>query len=370
MWRRKKGRRKKRKKTPEHVLKGSMAHIAFSREHLLDGHSDIDFLPDHTLNNVNEEEPYLQNTVSVMKTGKRIDQVTFLQVMTAFEFQRDRFAATTTRLYKNATGLLYNTGNFILVGTPSKLEAHIVTIMYLIEIGRIKERIFARDVRTGRYCAIQFRPLSEMIKINPLKIANTVYKCHFEKDSISLDETYENNLGISSYQPESFPGLRIHGKEATLLAFNGGSNLILGIPDPNRIMFAYEELNTYRKKSMKTLRSKNALSNYYNDILTGVRNARGFRTRTTSEAYDREKFIYPKTRTKGTFVSSAETTRSSFPKKTNQHEKRVVNKHSHGTYSNCPNVIEDGLEQEVLDRLSYNCFIRGYEPLMTLLDSF
>jgi len=312
-----------------------MAHIAFSREHLLDGHSDIDFLPDHTLENVKEEEPYLQNTVSVMKTGKRIDQVTFLQVMTAFEFQRDRFAATTTRLYKNATGLLYNTGNFILVGTPSKLEAHIVTIMYLIEIGRIQERIFARDTRTGRYCAIQFRPLSEMIKINPLKIANTVYKCHFERDSISLDETYENNLGISSYQPESFPGLRIHGREA-----------------------------------MRTLRSKNALRNYLNDIYTGVRNARGFRVRTTSDFYDREKITFTRARPSSEFVSNVESNSQQIQEKTNRFEKRVVNKHSHGTYSNCPTVIEEGLEQEVLDRLGYNCFIRGYEPLMTLLDSF
>jgi len=187
---------------------------------------------------------------------------------------RHKFAATTLRFSKNATGLLYNTGNFIVVGTPSKLEAHIISIIYLLEIGRVRERVFVRD-NTGKNTNIQFQPLSRRIQKQPLHIANTVHKCYFEPKHIFLDEIYRNNQEITSYAPETFPGPRIHGKEATYLVFQGGSCLILGIPDTNRLMHAYEELREKIIESSETKESMDILSKYISERQDNIRNLDG-----------------------------------------------------------------------------------------------
>jgi len=239
-------------------------------------------------------EPRLQNTVSVIDLRTFFDQICFCQVSYNFEFLLHKFAATTLRLTippsenlsKKETGLLYNTGKFIVVGSTSELEAKVVSILYLNEIGRIKERVFKKNETrinsdgmsislgkknktSGYYSDIKYVPISRRINCGRMGTYNTVYKCYFEPEKIFLDDIYINNQEFTRYSPEAFPGVRIHGELATYLVFQRGVCLILGLSNTKNLMDAYWELRNYIEDAAIKKKSRDVISRYMWELNSG-----------------------------------------------------------------------------------------------------
>ena len=226
----------------------------------------IPYIPTHTLENVDPHEPILQNTVSVQNTKLRVDQTEISMAMCPFEHQNQKFAATTIRLLENGTVLLYKTGKFIVVGTPSYDVAHINANHYLQQIGNVRKRIFVINSK-GKVESIQFLSISVLMdKLFPdgcpeMKIQNTVFKCEFKEEDIFLNELQHNTQEFSAYVPESFPGVRITGKRCTFLVFQQGSCLILGLKTSG-LHKSKMELLGYITRAKQTRIYRNELGRY------------------------------------------------------------------------------------------------------------
>ena len=222
----------------------------------------IEFTPEQTLHSVDPYAPNLQNTVSVINTKTPFQHRPFVECFKECEFLLHKFAATTFRIEKGATALLYNTGKLICVGSRTLIESKIVSTKYLGELGRVKERKFIKDPKTDEIVDITFQSISERIQCNHVDTENTDYKCCFKQKEIYLNELQQNNPEIMQYSPEAFPGGRIHGQYATYLVFQEGCCLILGISDPKNLPLAYEEIHALIKESILTKKSRDKVSKY------------------------------------------------------------------------------------------------------------
>ena len=296
-----------------------------------------------------EEEEYkapsLQNSVSVVNLGTTFNENHFSQVMQCFEFLRHKFAATTFRLTtppmtpnfsKKATGLLYLTGNFIIVGATSKVEANVIYSIYRQQIGKIRKRVFEKD-ENGKYTNIKFVPLSRLIKAGEMKTPNTVYKTNFDQKKIYLDEIWRMNQEITRYSPEAFPGARIHGKDATFLIFQEGACLILGLRDTTSPKSAYLEMKNYIDESYK---SKKNFREPFSLYLWKLDNS-------SDETSGKSQTVKRKVTSK----------RDNVKRDLNNFEKRLSDHYSSYNYVNTTKKIEDGLENKYRDTIDLDDFV-------------
>jgi len=218
------------------------------------------------------EKPQMQNVVCVMDMHRTFDEVTVCSNVEPADYVRHKFAAMTVRLLTYATGLVYTTGKFIGVGTFSELATRLVGIMYMHDIGRVRERSFRRDDE-GRINGILFRPISNGIRANEMHMVNTVFKFRFGAERVYLDEIHKNTLAFSAFSPEAFPGVRIRGKTATFTVFQNGWCLILGLSNAADVHKAHKEVARYISDAHRTHRSSAVLSKYIWQRTHGVARA-------------------------------------------------------------------------------------------------
>ncbi|MHA1682575.1 MAG: hypothetical protein ACTSUE_16680 [Promethearchaeota archaeon] len=318
--------------------------------------TEILFKPKNKLEDTDYFTPILHNTVSVMNTQKGFDQGILSQEMEYFEFIQHKFAAITVRPLQNATLLLYITGKFIVVGTSSLLEARLIPIIYLSEVGKVRERRFIRN-KDDKIVDVEYYPISRKIRYGDTKLVNTVYKCWVEPKSIFLNEIHKNNQESVSYSPEAFPAPVIRGNVATYLVFQNGYCLILGLPNPTKktLMQAYEELISYINEAARTKEDWNVISTHIWKLNKADLLRQFQKNQCEGEGGKRRKAIsFPDSR-----VGS-----SSRRKKKNNFEKRLTDHYGFGSYQRTDKSIDDGLHPNVLHRMRLDNFGRRLSFLL------
>lgn len=303
----------------------------------------IPFVPLHTLENTDYETPRLQNTVSVIDTKTKVDQTEISQVLCSFEHVRDKFAAMTLRFMETGTGLYYTTGKFILVGTPSEYGTHVKSNIYLMEIGKVRTKKFIFD-KNGNVIDIQMFSVSQKMKERPrLSIENTVFKCHFNKDDIFLDELHKNTQEISAYAPESFPGVRIKEKECSFLVFQQGCCLILGLQNSSGLKKAYQKLKFYIEQAKRTKESANVIKKYIWEQNNKPRRNKNKKL---------ELMQLKKTKK----MKEQRITENRKRSKNENFQQRLMNRYDSGKFIHTEKTLQDGIEEEVCHSLSLDDF--------------
>jgi len=226
-----------------------------------DEEEEMEYVPNFCVKSPEDLPPQMQNVVCVMDMKRNFDEVLVCQNIESSDYVRHKFAAMTVRLLRYATGLVYTTGKFIGVGTFSELATRLVGIMYMTEIGKVREREFVRG-EDGRIKGFLFRPISNGIRSNEMHLVNTVFKFTVDSSTVHLDEIHRNTLEFSAFSPEAFPGVRIHGKSATFIVFQNGWCLILGLSNAEDSKKAAEEVRAYVEEAERTHQSSNVLSKY------------------------------------------------------------------------------------------------------------
>jgi len=301
------------------------------------------------------EKPQMQNVVCVMDMHRKFDEVVVCSSIEPADYVRHKFAAMTVRLLTYATGLVYTTGKFIGVGTFSELATRLVGIMYMNDIGRVRERSFRRDDE-GRIDGIFFRPISNGIRANEMHMVNTVFKFRFGASRVYLDEIHKNTLAFSAFSPEAFPGVRIRGKTATFTVFQNGWCLILGLSNAADVQKAHAEVARYISDAHRTHRSSNVLSKYIWQRTHGV--APATETREEAEAgaaYD------PSVDKSGHGFFSGERSAmvgSSTARGSENFERRLTDHYAWGSYVSAEDFATHILMPKVRERVQLADFVR------------
>lgn len=225
--------------------------------------------------NENRIYPRLVNSVIVIDLGDEsdLDVSCLSQISNFFELLRFKFAAKTMRILippdnpkvsKKTTGLVYETGRFILVGSTSKEHASTMCSIYMNELGKIRRRVYIRD-KNGKITGIKHVRLARTMKIVKKKTSNTVYKTDFNPDDIHLDEIWRENSEFTQFSREAFQGPRIHGKNATFLIFQKGCCLVLGLCGEDKLDDAYKEICGYVDSSKKLKSFMDSFNEYLDE---------------------------------------------------------------------------------------------------------
>ena len=288
-----------------------------------------------------ESEPQLMNSVNVVNLGTHFGENHFTQVLVNFEYIKFKFAATTLRIRippmnkdwnKKTTGLLYVSGNFIIVGATSEIEAKVTYAMYMSEIGKIRKRVFEKD-QVGKINNVKFIPLSRFIKPDNIKTPNTVYKTFVNPKDIHLNEIHKIRPDITQYAPEIFPGTRSKFKNATYSIFQPGKCLILGLRNFTKILKdADQELKNLVKEAKE---SKENLRDPLNRYIWELENI--------DEKVDKKKLkIKPFKKRKN---------------KIKEFEKRLKEVYDFGICIKTKKKVEDGIENKYRDTVTMSDFI-------------
>lgn len=167
-------------------------------------------------------EPKLQNIVSTVNLGCKLDLKRIALHARNAEYNPKRFAAVIMRIREpRTTALIFSSGKMVCTGAKSEDES------------RLAARKYARIVQKLGFEA----------KFLDFKIQNMVGSCDV-KFPIRLEGLVLTHSQFSSYEPELFPGLiyRMVKPRIVLLIFVSGKVVLTGAKVRNEILEAFENI--------------------------------------------------------------------------------------------------------------------------------
>lgn len=167
-------------------------------------------------------EPKLQNIVSTVNLGCKLDLKKIALHARNAEYNPKRFAAVIMRIREpRTTALIFSSGKMVCTGAKSEDES------------RLAARKYARIVQKLGFDA----------KFLDFKIQNMVGSCDV-KFPIRLEGLVLTHSQFSSYEPELFPGLiyRMLKPRIVLLIFVSGKVVLTGAKVRNEILEAFENI--------------------------------------------------------------------------------------------------------------------------------
>lgn len=167
-------------------------------------------------------EPKLQNIVSTVNLGCKLDLKRIALHARNAEYNPKRFAAVIMRIREpRTTALIFSSGKMVCTGAKSEDES------------RLAARKYARIVQKLGFDA----------KFLDFKIQNMVGSCDV-KFPIRLEGLVLTHAQFSSYEPELFPGLiyRMVKPRIVLLIFVSGKVVLTGAKVRNEILEAFENI--------------------------------------------------------------------------------------------------------------------------------
>jgi len=176
--------------------------------------------------------PTLQNIVSTVNLGCRLDLKKIALHARNAEYNPKRFAAVIMRIRDpKTTALIFASGKMVCTGAKSE------------EMSKLAARKYGRIVAK----------LGFPVTFSDFKIQNIVGSCDV-KFPIRLEGLAYDHLNFSSYEPELFPGLiyRMVQPKIVLLIFVSGKVVLTGAKTRDDIYTAFEQmypvLTEYRKQ--------------------------------------------------------------------------------------------------------------------------
>ncbi|KAM3877153.1 LOW QUALITY PROTEIN: TATA-box-binding protein [Diretmus argenteus] len=176
--------------------------------------------------------PQLQNIVSTVNLGCKLDLKTIALRARNAEYNPKRFAAVIMRIREpRTTALIFSSGKMVCTGAKSE------------EQSRLAARKYARVVQKLGFPA----------KFLDFKIQNMVGSCDV-KFPIRLEGLVLTHQQFSSYEPELFPGLiyRMIKPRIVLLIFVSGKVVLTGAKVRQEIYEAFENIYPILKGFRKT----------------------------------------------------------------------------------------------------------------------
>ncbi|KAH7642760.1 tata-box-binding protein-like protein [Dermatophagoides farinae] len=176
--------------------------------------------------------PQLQNIVSTVDLGCKLDLKRIALHARNAEYNPKRFAAVIMRIREpRTTALIFSSGKMVCTGAKSE------------DMSRLAARKYARIVQKLGFEA----------KFSEFKIQNMVGSCDV-RFPIRLEGLVLTHSQFSSYEPELFPGLiyRMVKPRIVLLIFVSGKVVLTGAKERNEIYQAFENiypiLRSFRKQ--------------------------------------------------------------------------------------------------------------------------
>ncbi|XP_053153839.1 TATA-box-binding protein [Hemicordylus capensis] len=176
--------------------------------------------------------PQLQNIVSTVNLGCKLDLKTIALRARNAEYNPKRFAAVIMRIREpRTTALIFSSGKMVCTGAKSEDQS------------RLAARKYARVVQKLGFPA----------KFLDFKIQNMVGSCDV-KFPIRLEGLVLTHQQFSSYEPELFPGLiyRMIKPRIVLLIFVSGKVVLTGAKVRAEIYEAFENIYPILKGFKKT----------------------------------------------------------------------------------------------------------------------
>jgi transcription initiation factor TFIID TATA-box-binding protein len=177
-------------------------------------------------NNINIPKnitPQLQNVVSTLNLGIKLDlKIIALHARNA-EYNPNRFAAVIMRIREpKTTALIFASGKLVVTGAKSEEES------------KLAARKYARIIQKLGY---------KEAKFSEFKIQNIVGSCDVGFP-IRLEGLSYSHGNHSSYEPELFPGLiyRMKSPKIVLLIFVSGKIVLTGAKQRDEIIKAFEAI--------------------------------------------------------------------------------------------------------------------------------
>jgi len=175
--------------------------------------------------------PQLQNIVSTVSMGSRLDLKKIALHARNAEYNPKRFAAVIMRIREpRTTALIFSSGKMVCTGAKSE------------EDSRLAARKYARIVQKLGFPA----------KFKDFKIQNMVGSCDV-KFPIRLEGLVLTHSQFSSYEPELFPGLiyRMVKPRIVLLIFVSGKVVLTGAKVRQEIYEAFDNIYPILKNFKK-----------------------------------------------------------------------------------------------------------------------
>jgi len=166
--------------------------------------------------------PTLQNIVSTVNLGCRLDLKNIALHARNAEYNPKRFAAVIMRIREpKTTALIFASGKMVCTGAKSE------------ELSKLAARKYARIIQKLGFPA----------KFTEFKIQNIVGSCDV-KFPIRLEGLAHDHNDYSSYEPELFPGLiyRMVQPKIVLLIFVSGKIVLTGAKVRDEIYTAFENI--------------------------------------------------------------------------------------------------------------------------------
>lgn len=179
----------------------------------------------------NDIIPQLQNIVSTVNMGSRLDLKKIALHARNAEYNPKRFAAVIMRIREpRTTALIFSSGKMVCTGAKSEEES------------RLAARKYARIVQK----------LGFPTKFKDFKIQNMVGSCDV-KFPIRLEGLVLTHSQFSSYEPELFPGLiyRMVKPRIVLLIFVSGKVVLTGAKVRQEIYEAFDNIYPILKNFKK-----------------------------------------------------------------------------------------------------------------------
>ncbi|XP_022083046.1 TATA-box-binding protein 2-like [Acanthaster planci] len=177
-------------------------------------------------------EPQLQNIVSTVNLGCKLDLKKIALHARNAEYNPKRFAAVIMRIREpRTTALIFSSGKMVCTGAKSE------------DYSRLAARKYARVVQKLGFPA----------KFMEFKIQNMVGSCDV-KFPIRLEGLVLKHSQFSSYEPELFPGLiyRMVKPRIVLLIFVSGKVVLTGAKVRQEILDAFNNIYPILKSFKKT----------------------------------------------------------------------------------------------------------------------
>ncbi|KAL1236504.1 TATA-box-binding protein [Trichinella pseudospiralis] len=217
---------------PMTPMVGSVTHSSFTMSNQPTSVGSIPaFLPPTPSVDTSMPVPQLQNIVSTVNLGCKLDlKQIALQARNA-EYNPKRFAAVIMRIREpRTTALIFSSGKMVCTGAKSE------------DLSRLAARKYARIVQKLGFDA----------KFMDFKVQNMVGSCDV-RFPIQLESFCLTHSQFSAYEPELFPGLiyRMVKPRVVLLIFVSGKVVITGAKEKRDIDEAftsiYPILKSFRK---------------------------------------------------------------------------------------------------------------------------
>eukprot|EP00164_Ancoracysta_twista_P002505 GFYU01003334.1.p1 GENE.GFYU01003334.1~~GFYU01003334.1.p1 ORF type:complete len:193 (-),score=24.22 GFYU01003334.1:307-885(-) len=176
--------------------------------------------------------PTLQNIVSTVNMGTRLDLKTIALHARNAEYNPKRFAAVIMRIRDpKTTALIFASGKMVCTGAKSE------------ESSRLAARKYARIIQKLGFSA----------KFTDFRIQNIVGSCDV-RFPIRLEGLAYSHGHYSSYEPELFPGLiyRMVQPKIVLLIFVSGKIVLTGAKVREEIYRAFENIYPVLQEFRKT----------------------------------------------------------------------------------------------------------------------